>query len=194
MKKYFLIIIITVFCFSCKSKKNEEVPKQMDENINIGNRIFLLENINDTLLSFVTSIDDTPNYFDAPTMYIVVCSKSRKDTSLIFYAYPGLMEGVYIQTENKNTPFIKDPLFRLIGGKSVNNKPVIIYSNGFANVDGILHKDSLSIDFVDENDFFSKQKIEDDGWHYTPCPEWRYRLVNNDSLVLISKQKGKHEK
>jgi hypothetical protein len=188
MGKYVFIIIITFFCFSCKSKKSEELSNQTDVNINIGNRIFLSEKINDTLLSFVTSIDDTPNPFDAPTMYMVVCSKSRKDTSLTFYAHPSLIGGMIdIQTGNQDT------LFRLVGGRSVNNKPVIIYSYRFDNMDWLLYEDSLSIDFVNENDFFSKHKIEVDGWHYTPCPEWEYKLVNNDSLVLISKQKGKHE-
>jgi hypothetical protein len=194
MKKYIFIITVTVFCFSCKSKKIEELSKQTDVNINIENRFFLSEKINDTLFAFVTSIDDTPNSFGAPTMYIVDCSKSRNDTLLTFCAYPGLMEGIYIQTGNKSTPFIKDTLFRLVGGRSVNNKPVIIYSYGFENMDWILCEDSLSIDFVNENDFFSNHKIEVDSWHYSPMPEWRYKLVNRDSLILLGKQKGKHEK
>ncbi|MDR1198835.1 MAG: hypothetical protein LBK94_07475 [Prevotellaceae bacterium] len=189
MGKCIFIITVIVFCFNCKSKKSEALPQQQaDEHIIIENQVFLSENINDTLLSFITSIDDTPNSFGAPTMYIVDCSKNRKDTFLTFCASPVLMEGIYMQTGNKDT------LFRLVGGRSVNNKPVIIYSYAFESMDWILYEDSLSIDFVNENDFFSKHKIEDDGWHYTPHPEWRYKLVNNDSLVLISKQKGKHEK
>ncbi|MDR1554291.1 MAG: hypothetical protein LBS69_12655 [Prevotellaceae bacterium] len=186
MKKYIFIVIVAIFCFGCKSKKSEELSKQTDANINIKNQIFLSEKINDTLLSFVTSIN-TPNSFDAPTMYMAVCSKNRKDTLLTFYAYPGLMEGIDTQTGNKDT------LFRLIGGKSVNNKPVIIYSYRFENMNWLLSEDSLSIDFVNENDFFSKHEIKDDGWHYTPAPEWRYKLVNRDSLILLDKQKGKHE-
>jgi hypothetical protein len=191
MKKHVFIIIVAIFCFACKTRQKQESAETKSINVNESNSIFLSKTINDTLIQFVNSIDSIPNPYNAPVMYIVICEKNKKDTTLRFYAYPGLLEAVDIDTNNNEDKKIS---FKVIGGKQVKNKPVIIYSDGFNNLDGLVYKDSLSIDFVNENDFFNNYHGELYFWSYYPITEWLYKLTDKDSLVLLYKQKGKHEK
>jgi hypothetical protein len=188
-----IIFFLSLLCCNCKPNKNENLSNTVETTIYTENRIFLSDKINDTLLLFVTSIDNNiPNPYNAPTMYIIICEKNKNDTTLRFYAYPGLIKEVDIDTHNNNIK--KEISFKVIGGKQIKSKPIIIYSDGFENLKGLIYEDSISIGFVNDNDFFYKYNGDMYDWSYYPVTEWLYKLVNSDSLILLYKKKGKNEK
>ena len=195
IQKYLIIVVIGVcICTGCKSNRKNDahifVEQVFDEHEAIlQDRIFKSEKLQDTLILFLSSIDSIPNPFGAPTMYMVFFDRIKSDTIVKFTAYPGL-----IKTINIDTGLEWDMKEYIIGGCKIASKAVIVYYNGITDFSNIICKDVLSMKFVEDNDFFRTYEGIDHGWKYSPISERRYKLINNDSLQLLYKQKGLHEK
>ena len=184
----FLIIVVGIcICSCCKSNRNNDVYAFDEYETILQERVFKSDKLQDTLISFLSAVDSIPNPFGAPTMYMVFLDQVKNDTIVEFTACPGLIKTVDTGLEWDMSEYI-------IGGRKVTYKAVIIYYSGITDFSNIICEDALSMKFVEDNDFFRTYNGIDYEWRYYPVSERRYKLVNNDSLLLLYKQKGLYEK
>ena len=194
IQKYITIVVGICICACCKSNRSNDahtfIEQAFDEYEAIAQeRIFKSDKLQDTLTSFLSAVDSIPNPFGAPTMYMVFFERVNKDTIVEFTAYPGLIKSI-----DTNTGLELDLKEYIIGGCRVASKAVIIYYSGITDFSNIICEGALSMKFVEDSDFFRTYKGINPGWKYSPVSERRYKLVNNDSLLLLHKQKGLYEK
>lgn len=190
MKKYLIIALLILFA-ACKSSKNSSNTEHLPDitGLTVPTRVFVSAELQDTLMSFLVSIDSIPNPYNAPTLYMIICERTHEDTTIMFTAHIGLIELVMLDNS------IPDSLmFHIKGGCEVDSKIVIVYYDGFASLANIIYEEVLSLEFVKDRDFFKTYRGEREALNLSPLSEWKYKLVNNDRLQLLYKQKGRHER
>lgn len=174
-----IIIIILLFVLTCGNANNKSM---VEHDIKHNTKLFISDKMQDTLLLFLNTIDNIPNFYDFPTNYII----ELKDKNILkFRAMPSIYIIFNAKTGKETTWEI------LRGGCKINSKNVLVYSD-FKNISNFINLDYLSIDFAKKiYDFTLSTSDNEDDCSIAKLPpniEWIYKIHSIDSLELLSKE------
>lgn len=126
------IVMMIVLLMSCNSNQ-QKVSCDKQE------MVFTSSSVNDSLYSFISSIDSIPNPYGQAVEYMVRYSIEDKDTIITFHAAIDFMPATYMSLAYEHDSYSE----MIIGGIRLGDKPVLFRSSGLCDYP-LLRKEMLN--------------------------------------------------
>lgn len=184
MKKL-LILLIFICITSCKClQKKQLISGRTDITVNLNERIFFSNTLQDSLIYFIESIDTIRNPWNlAPEFLVQFEQNSNRDTILIMSC---AIEFIPANMTKGYSAFL-DQEIELLGGLVIDNKPIMIRKQPGITIDHILNTELIDKNVGWQIDSI-RQVVRDLNYQWD-APMMRtfkeYIISNKDSLVLM---------
>ncbi len=176
------VIFIIILCCIINCKDNRSCKSCYNDNDAHYCSLFSNHRLEDSLLTFIHSIDSIPNPWDILPEYMVLFEKSHSgDTMLIFSCS---IEYMPIDEYNRYWNYEKPCQF-LLGGLRIQNKNIMVRSDIF--IDSILCNNNLDKTLGKQLDSIRQVVYNNPtGWE-APFyrTEKKYKFMYPDSLLLL---------
>ncbi len=172
MKRIYLMLFVMMLAISCR---HQAVRDKTNYDLDTM-RLFTTQKLQDTLISFINSVDLLDYSGDMKMEYMVRCSIDKNDTILCIYAALDFLPA------KESLPGQENDI--IIGGLIYNEKPIIVRYYGIDSLRVIDH-DVLDINIAKQIDSLKKRE---DGCEYVDSPYHfkMYRYIYPDSLLLLN--------
>ncbi|MBO5942289.1 MAG: hypothetical protein J6Q63_03260 [Bacteroidales bacterium] len=120
--KVLYIVLMLVLLMSCNSNHQKDIKTSYDKQ----ELLFTSSGVNDSLYSFISSIDSIPNPYGQSIEYMVRYSIEDEDTIITFHAAVDFTPAtdMSLACKHDSSPEI------IIGGAYCGDKPVLVRSSG----------------------------------------------------------------
>ena len=133
--KVLYIVLMFVLLMSCNSNKQTNIKTSYNKQ----KMVFTSSSVNDSLYSFISSIDSIPNPYGQSIEYMVRYSIEDKDTIITFHAAVDFTPATYMSLAYEHDSFPEI----IIGGIRYGDKPVLFRSGGLYDYP-LLRKEMLN--------------------------------------------------
>lgn len=174
MKRMLIFLSLCLFVIACKNRHNDTVNFGSTNDVD---SIFVSKNLQDSVISFINSIDSFPGMKGFPVEYLLRCEiDSNKDTIIELHA----------AIEFTPTDLLLEPE-RLVGGALVCNKPLMVRYKYLSELEEVINEKQLDTLFgkqIDSLMFFKElDSLGYEGPRRTTCKIYKY--CGSDSLKLL---------
>ena len=175
MKVLYIVLMIVLF-MSCNSNRQKDMKTSCDKR----DMVFTSSSVNDSLYSFITSVDSIPNPYGQRIEYMVRYSIEDNDTIITFHAAVDFTPGAYMNLayEHDSSPET------VIGGTCCGDKPILFRANGLYDYP-LLRKEMLNESTGLKIDSLKIPLENPKGWDAPMSRTYkRYKYSYPDSLTL----------
>lgn len=184
MKKS-LVLVMLVCITSCKFlHKNSHVSGTPDVTINLNDKLFYSNTLQDSLVNFLESIDAIPNPWNIDPEFLIQFEQNSSGDTIMLISCA--IEFIPANMTKGYSAFL-DQEIELLGGLVIDNKPIMIRKQPGITIDHILNTELIDKNVGWQIDSI-RQVVRDLNYQWD-APMMRtskeYIISNKDSLVLM---------
>lgn len=184
MKKS-LVLVMLVCITSCKFlHKNSYVSGTPDVTINLNDKLFYSNTLQDSLVNFLESIDTIPNPWNIDPEFLIQFEQNSSGDTIMLISCA--IEFIPANMTKGYSAFL-DQEIELLGGLVIDNKPIMIRKQPGITIDHILNTELIDKNVGWQIDSI-RQVVRDLNYQWD-APMMRtskeYIISNKDSLVLM---------
>ena len=177
MRKELLFIVSICFLCSCQIRSKENKISESQPSTAYA---FQIHRMNDSLLCFIKKTKEVYLQKERdPFVCEIYITIKNKDTLLLFSASEAYAETILIDAEDKEIKLRHKSTI-------VDSIPVIFVYHPKYNFDNIINCETVSDEYSDEVRLLLSKLIHDGCIYH--CFKKDYRVINNDSLVLVDQR------